>query len=448
MTTVTDAISRAQDEAVAFTQDLVRIDTTNLGDGHSRGEPEAAEYVAERLREVGLTPTVLESRPGHANVVVRIPGADRTRGGLVVHGHLDVVPADPDEWSVDPFCGDIIDGVLWGRGSIDMKGTDGAVLAAVRHLVREGRTPPRDLVVAFFADEEDGGTFGAQWLVSHHPELFDGCDQAVTEGGGFSIDLATGPDRHQRAYVLRSAEKGMCWIRLRATGKPGHGSFPHPDSAVVRLLAALTRIAGHHWPVRHLASVQAMIDGIGSLTGHPLHTLSAEEQEARLREVLGQSYGRVAGARSDSVNITRLNAGYKTNVVPGLAEAVLDCRILPGHEDEVVGTIRELAGDRVEVTIEKQTPALESPLDVPLVHAMRSAVRAEDPDARFLPFCSSSATDNKALSRLGIQGYGFAPMRLPADLSFSSLFHGIDERVPVASLRFGTRVLIHFLDQC
>ncbi|MET9761966.1 M20/M25/M40 family metallo-hydrolase [Streptomyces sp. NPDC006372] len=445
---MTAALDRAQDEAVAFTQDLIRIDTSNFGDGRSRGERHAADYVVARLREVGLSPVIHESEPRRANVVVRLPGADRARGGLVVHGHLDVVPADAGEWSRDPFGGDILDGVLWGRGAVDMKSTDGAILAAVRHLVAERISPPRDLVIAFFADEEDGGTRGAHWLVSHHPELFDGCDQAIGEGGAYNIPLATGDGHQRQAYLLRSAEKGLCWIRLRARGKPGHGSYPHPDSAVVRLAKALVRIGDHRWPVEHLPSMAGLIDGIESITGRSLRDCSAEQQDARLREILGESYLKVTGARRDSVNITRLHAGGKTNVVPGVAEAVLDCRFLPGHETLVVDTIRELAGDRIDVVVEKRAPAIDAPLDVPLVDAMRSAIRAEEPGAQFLPYCSSGATDNKALHRLGIHGYGFAPTRLPAGMSFASLFHGIDERIPVEAIRFGTRALLRFLVHC
>ena len=203
-----------EEDALRITRDLIRIDTSNFGDGTGPTERPAADYVVEQLKDVGLEPVLLESNPGRASVVVRIPGREAGRG-LVVHGHLDVVPANAVDWSADPFGAEERDGMIWGRGAVDMKSMDGMILANVRRIAREGIVPPRELVIAMFADEEQGGTWGAQWLVTHHPELFEGCTEAISEVGGYSITLpVAGSDETKRAYLLQTAEKGFAWVHL------------------------------------------------------------------------------------------------------------------------------------------------------------------------------------------------------------------------------------------
>ena len=438
-------ITLIEDEAVRFTQELIRIDSTNYGDGTGPGERAAADYVMALLEEVGLEPVLIESEPGRANVIVRLEGADRSRPGLVVHGHLDVVPANAADWTVDPFSGEIRDGMIWGRGAVDMKNMDAMILANVRHLVRTGTKPARDLVIAFFADEEAGGTYGAQWLVTHHPELFEGCTQAISEVGGYSITV---PDKDSgepvRAYLLQTAEKGFAWIRLRATGRAGHGSVPNDENAIVRLARAIDRIDAHEWPQELVSSVTVLFDSITAITG-------IERDDEKIEEflpLLGGARQFVAGTLRDSANLTMLNAGYKNNVIPGSAEAAIDCRFLPGHQDLLLDTIRELAGEHVELIVDKLGIALDAPTSSELIDAMRESILVEDPGAHLVPYCLSAGTDNKALRRLDIDGYGFAPLRLPADLDFAPLFHGIDERVPVDAVRFGARVLRHFLATC
>ncbi|MPV37449.1 M20/M25/M40 family metallo-hydrolase [Georgenia subflava] len=440
-----ETISLIEDEAVRITQELIRIDSTNFGDGTGPGERAAADHVMTLLQEVGLSPTLIESEPGRANVIVRLEGADRSRPGLVVHGHLDVVPANAADWSVDPFSGEIRDGMIWGRGAVDMKDMNGMILANVRHMARTGTRPPRDLVIAFFADEEAGGTYGAQWLVTHHPELFEGCDQAISEVGGYSITV---PEKTTgdpvRAYLLQTAEKGFAWIRIRATGRAGHGSVPNDENAIVRLARAIDRIDAHEWPREFVASVTKLFDGVTELTG-------VERDDERIEEFLplmGGARAFVAGTLQDSANLTMLDAGYKNNVIPGSAEAAIDCRFLPGHQDLMLDTIRELAGEHVELIVDKLGIALDAPTESAFVDTMREAILAEDPGAHLLPYCLSAGTDNKALRRLDIDGYGFAPLRLPADLDFAPLFHGVDERVPVDGVKFGARVLKRLLETC
>jgi acetylornithine deacetylase/succinyl-diaminopimelate desuccinylase-like protein len=422
------------------------MDTSNYGDGSGPGERVAAEYVAGLLAEVGLDAEIYESASKRSSVVTRIPGEDSTRPGLLIHGHLDVVPARAADWQVDPFSADERDGCLWGRGAVDMKDMDAIVLATVREMLRSGRRPPRDIVLAFLADEEAGGVMGAHWIVDHQPQLLDGVTEAVSEVGGFSIDLG---DR--RAYLLQTAEKGLAWLRLVAHGRAGHGSQVNQDNAVTRLAAAVARIGAHEWPVEVTATVRAFLDGVSEVTGRQLATFSdtgVDLDVAALRETLGTTSRWVEATTHNTSNPTVLDAGYKHNVIPGTATALVDCRFLPGREDDLMSTIRELAGEGVDVEIVHRDVALEVPLEGSLVDAMVAALHAEDPGAAILPYCLSGGTDNKAFSRLGIRGYGFAPLRLPAGLDFAGMFHGVDERVPLDSLRFGVRTFDRFLRTC
>jgi acetylornithine deacetylase/succinyl-diaminopimelate desuccinylase-like protein len=440
-----DAVSppTPEDEVARLCADLIRIDSTNAGDGSGPGERAAAEYVMGQLAEVGLEAELLESAAGRANVVLRLEGEDSSRPGLAVHGHLDVVPANAADWQVDPFGAEERAGCIWGRGAVDMKDMDAMILAAVRGFARTGTKPARDLTVVFFADEEAGGVYGSHWLVDHHPQWFEGVSEAISEVGGYSVTLPT-PEGERRAYLLQTAEKGIAWLRLTAHGRAGHGSVPNDANAIVRLAEAIARIAAHEWPRQYIASVRALLDGLSGLTGQAF----TDDELEPLLSTLGGAQGFVRGTLRDTANVTMLESGYKHNVIPQTASAAVDCRFLPGHEDDLMATIRELAGEHVEVEVVHRDVALEAPFAGDLVEAMKRSLLREDPGAAILPYCLSGGTDNKALSRLGITGYGFAPLRLPADLDFAPMFHGIDERVPVDSLRFGARVLADFLRTC
>ena len=430
------AVPSAQDEVVDLCRELIRFDTSNFGDNKGPGERKAAEYVAGLLEEVGLATEIVESAPGRASVVTRVEGADPSRPALVVHGHLDVVPAQASDWRVDPFAAEVQDGCVWGRGAVDMKDMDAMILASVRELVRSGRKPPRDLVVAFFADEEAGGTHGARYLVDHRPDLFEGATEAVSEVGGFSVTLG---DR--RAYLLQTAEKGLLWLRLVAHGRAGHGSQVNTDNAVTRLCEAVARIGAHPWPLELTATVKQFLAGVEEITGVPL---PPDDPDA-LVATLGTTAAFVGATVRNTSNPTLLEAGYKHNVIPGTATALVDCRFVPGQEEHLVATVRELAGDGVDVETAHRAIALDTPFEGSLVDAMVAAVQAEDPGSAVLPYCLSGGTDNKSLKDLGITGYGFAPLRLPPELDFAGMFHGVDERVPVESLQFGVRVLKRFL---
>ncbi|MEU5791338.1 M20/M25/M40 family metallo-hydrolase [Micromonospora purpureochromogenes] len=429
------------DEVVELCRDLLRIDTTNTGDNAtSAGERLAAEYVAEKLAEVGVESQIHESAPGRANLVARIPGTDPGRDALLVHGHLDVVPADADEWSVHPFSGEIRDGYLWGRGAIDMKDFDAMVLAVVRHWQRTGVRPPRDIVLAYTADEEAGSDYGAHFLVQRHRELFDGCTEAIGEVGGFSYAI----DDASRLYLIETAEKGLDWLRLHAKGRPGHGSFIHDDNAVTALAEAVARVGRHRFPVTVTPTVRAFLEEVSDVLGVEL---DPDDPEAAIAK-LGPIANIIGATIRSTANPTRLAAGYKDNVIPGRATATIDCRSLPGQSEMLERQLRELVGPDIDIEYIQRQPALETTFDGDLVEAMSAALRAEDPGARPVPYMLSGGTDAKAFSQLGIRCFGFAPLRLPADLNFSALFHGIDERVPVDGLQFGVRVLDRFLRTC
>ncbi|MBA2323079.1 MAG: M20/M25/M40 family metallo-hydrolase [Pseudonocardiales bacterium] len=440
-------MTTAEDEVVGLVADLIRIDTTNTGDPATTiGEREAAEYVAASLSEVGYEIEMVESGAARRdNVFARLTGADRGRGALLVHGHLDVVPADPSEWSVHPFSGSVRDGYLWGRGAVDMKDMVGMTLAVARRFKRDGIVPPRDIVFAFLADEEAGGKYGAQWLVDNRPDLFDGCTEAVGEVGGFSLTLTDVRGEPARLYLIETAEKGMAWMRLRARGRAGHGSFLHTDNAVTTLAEAVARLGNHRFPIVLTDTVRAFLSQVSEVTGMEFPENDLDGALAKLGPL-----SRIIGATvRDTANPTMLTAGYKANVIPSSAEAVVDCRVLPGREEAFEREVDELLGPDVTREWVLHLPALETTFDGDLVAAMTQALADEDPDARTVPYMLSGGTDAKHFEvALGMRCFGFAPLRLPPDLDFASLFHGVDERVPVDSLLFGTRVLDRFLRTC
>jgi acetylornithine deacetylase/succinyl-diaminopimelate desuccinylase-like protein len=429
----------AEDEVVDLCRDLIRIDTSNPGDQSGPGERLAAEYVADKLAEVGLEPKIFESHPLRASVVARIEGEDPSRDALLVHGHLDVVPARQNDWAVPPFSGEIQDGFLWGRGAVDMKDMDAMILAVIRQRLREGRRPPRDVVLAFLADEEAGGSWGARWLVDEHPELFEGCTEAIGEVGGFSVTVPG----DKRLYLIETAEKGMAWLRLTARGTAGHGSMVNHDNAVTALAAAVARLGEHEFPLRLTKTVRAFLERVCAVYGI---AFDPDKPEESIKE-LGSVSRMISATLRNTLNPTVLGAGYKTNVIPQEAVAQVDGRFLPGYEAEFLATVDELLGPDVERDYVHHDIALETEFDGALIEAMTAALTSEDPAGIAVPYCLSGGTDAKSFSRLGMRCFGFSPLLLPPELDFSGMFHGVDERVPVDGLRFGVRVLDRFLDQ-
>lgn len=426
-------------EVVELCRDLIRIDTTNYGDQDGPGERKAAEYVAARLSEAGLEPEVIETSPGRANVMARWGGADPARqDALLLHGHLDVVPAAAEDWRVHPFSGEVEDGYVWGRGAVDMKDFDAMLLASVRARQASGRVPDRPVVLCFTADEEAGGHHGAEVLVRDHADWFEGCTEAVGEVGGFSTTV-----RGRRLYLVEAAERGMAWMRLTARGRAGHGSMINDDNAVTRLAAAVARIGAHEWPVRLTPTMRTLLATLGELAGEE----ATPENAVALMSEFGPATRMLGAVLRNSVNPTQLDAGYKVNVVPSEATAHLDGRFLPGFEEEFFATLDELVGDDVTVDFLSRQRPWEMPYDGRAVDAMTRSLLAEDPDAIIAPYLMSAGTDAKHFGRLGMRTYGFTPLRLPDDLDFTALFHGIDERVPTDALEFGARVMDRFLDE-
>lgn len=403
------------------------------------GERAAAEYVAEKLAEVGLEPQIFESHKGRASTVARIEGEDRSRPALLIHGHTDVVPANAEDWTHHPFSGEIADGCVWGRGAVDMKDMDAMTLAVVRDRLRTGRKPPRDIVLAFLADEEAGGTYGARYLVDHHPHLFEGVTEAISEVGGFSFTV----NEKVRLYLIETAQKGMHWMKLTVDGNAGHGSMIHKDNAITELSEAVGRLGRHEFPVRVTKTLRSFLDQLGDALGTEL---DPENMDATLAK-LGGIAKLIGASLKNTANPTQLGAGYKVNVIPGQATAHVDGRFLPGHEEEFLADLDRILGPRVKREDVHADKALETTFDGALVDAMQSALQAEDPIARAVPYMLSAGTDAKSFDDLGIRGFGFAPLKLPPELDFAGMFHGVDERVPVDGLKFGVRVLDRFIDQ-
>jgi acetylornithine deacetylase/succinyl-diaminopimelate desuccinylase-like protein len=428
-------------EVVEVCRDLIRIDTTNYGDDSGPGERKAAEYVAALLDEVGIESRFYESEPGRTSVVARWGGGSSAtdgQGALLLHGHLDVVPAAAEDWQVDPFSGEIHDGYLWGRGAVDMKDFDAMLLSVVRARTRAGREPERPVVLCFTADEEAGGHKGAEVLVQEHPEEFEGCTEAVGEVGGFSATV-----RGRRIYLIEAAEKGMAWMKLTARGRAGHGSMMNRENAVTALSAAVARIGAHEWPVRLTPTMQVLLASVAELAG----TEATPENAEALVDEFGTATRMLGAVLRNTTNPTMLNGGYKVNVIPTEATAHVDGRFLPGFEDEFFATLAELVGDDIEIQWVSKQPPWEVSYEGELVDAMTRCLLEEDPDAIVAPYLMSGGTDAKHFKKLGMRTYGFAPLRLPADLDFTALFHGVDERVPVDALEFGARVFDRFLDE-
>ncbi|MBV9349981.1 MAG: M20/M25/M40 family metallo-hydrolase [Mycobacterium sp.] len=436
------------DEVVSVVSRLIRFDTTNTGDPETtKGEAECAQWVAGQLEEAGYQPEYLESgAPGRANVFARLPGADRSRGALLIHGHLDVVPALAADWSVHPFSGAIEDGYVWGRGAVDMKNMVGMMIVVARHFRRARIVPPRDLVFAFVADEEHGGRYGSHWLVDNRPDLFDGVTEAIGEVGGFSLTVPHRDGGERRLYLIETAEKGLQWMRLTAQGRAGHGSMVHDHNAVTSVAEAVARLGRHQFPLVFTDTVMQFLVAVAEETGH---TFDADSPDVEgTIDKLGPIARIVKATLRDTANPTMLNAGYKANVVPAMAEAIVDCRVLPGRQEAFEAEVDELIGPEVTREWIRDLPSYETGFDGDLVDAMNAALLAVDPDARTVPYMLSGGTDAKAFARLGIRCFGFIPLRLPPELDFSALFHGVDERVPVDALKFGTQVLAHFLTHC
>jgi acetylornithine deacetylase/succinyl-diaminopimelate desuccinylase-like protein len=448
VTVLPTSLPTSADEVVDLVSTLIRFDTSNTGDpATTKGEADCAQWVGDRLREVGCTTEYVEAgAPGRGNLFVRLAGADPDRGALLIHGHLDVVPAEPADWSVHPFSGVVKDGYVWGRGAVDMKDMVGMMIAVARHFKRNGIVPPRDLVFAFVSDEEHGGTYGAQWLVDNRPDLFEGVTEAIGEVGGFSLTVPRRDGGERRLYLIETAEKGLSWMRLTSRGRAGHGSMLHDDNAVTAVAEAVAKLGRHRFPLVLSDTVQQFLTAVAEETGYSFDP-DSPDLDGTIAKLGG--IARIVGATlRDTANPTMLKAGYKANVIPQTAEAMVDCRVLPGRKEAFEREVDALIGPDVVRSWERDLPSYETTFDGDLVDQMNASLLALDPDARTVPYMLSGGTDAKSFQRLGIRCFGFIPLRLPPELDFAALFHGIDERVPVDALEFGAQVLQHFLELC
>lgn len=426
-------MSALADDTVSLCHELLRIDTTNPG----QAERPAAEYVATKLSDAGLEGTFYESEPGRATYVARIEGDGSETEALVIHGHLDVVPAVAADWSHHPFSGELADGCLWGRGAVDMKDMVAMMTAVARRMAAEKVRPRRDLIFVYFADEEAAGSLGAGYMAEHHPEAFEGATAAIGEVGGYSVTVRPG----LRLYPVQVAEKGLAWMRLRARGRAGHGSAPHSDNPVVKLAEAVARLGRAQAPIHLTAVTEAFLREVCALLDVEYDASDIEATLARL----GPEMRFVKPVLRNTISPTMLEAGQKVNVIPSAAEAMIDGRFLPGHEEGFLAEVDALLGEGITREMVSYGRPVEAPWDHPLVRAMCRVLLEADPEGHPLPYMLGGGTDAKYLSRLGMDCYGFVPLRLPADLNFGAMFHGVDERIPVDALSHGVETLWQLL---
>lgn len=436
-------VSDANPSVLELCSKLISLDSSNYGPGGRASERNVADYLIEVLTTAGYDPTILESAPGRTNVLLRVAGTDTSLPGLLVHGHLDVVPVEPEQWSVNPFGGVVKDGYLWGRGAMDMKDMIASSLSTLLRWKEKGTGPARNITFAFVADEETGGEFGSAWLVENHPEWFEGVAAAISEGGG-SPEVEPALHGGSRCfYPVGVAERGTLHMKLRATGASGHASRGGADNAVTELIDALFRIAHHEWPISLIPASLAFLERTTESLGIGADLSTDEGVEAALARLSPGLRGDVPSRAS--VNPTILRAGYKVNVIPGFAEAEIDVRTIPGTEDVVLAEIDRLLGNRVSREFIANNPGISAPLDSVWFDAIAAAIVSHDEDAIVVPFLLSGGTDAKAFAKLGIDCYGFSPKGRDPEGRTEGGMHGIDERIPVASLEIGAIMLEQFL---
>ncbi len=436
---------QVQEKVVSTLQALIRFDTTNP----PGNETPCVMYIRDRLAAAGIDATLLESAPGRGNLVARLKG-DGSERPLLLLSHVDVVPAEAEQWTHPPFAGEIADDHVWGRGAVDMKGLTAIELELFLLLKRLGLPLKRDVILAATADEEAGGVYGVGWLVKHHFDLID-AEYAINEGGGIGIQLG---DRW--AFLCQTAEKGICWTRLRARGEPGHASTPRGETAVGKLATAVDRLARARLPQHRVATVEAMIHSLSQALPPPmdqaiLGLLDPEMEPLILDQFPDQDMAALLRASlRNTATPTILRAGTKVNVIPSVAEAEVDCRLLPGQTaEDAIAEVRAHVGNEIEIEILRSSAGVESAYDTPLFRTISQVVDEFEPGSITLPFMVTGATDGRFLAQKGVKVYGFWPLKqLPGGPGLLQLAHAHDERVSLENLRFGTHVLWEILRRC
>ena len=435
-------------DVIDLLRHLIRFDTTNFGHGRAQGEAECAAWLVGLLREAGYEPVTLhrDGAEHRANVILRIEGSDAALPAMLVHGHLDVVPASASEWTADPFGAEVRDGYVYGRGAVDMKDMVACMLATLLDWAAEGTRPRRTMVFAFVADEESNSAFGAEWLVTEHPDLFAGCVVAIGEEGGQVHPTVAASGDIVHLYPIAVAERGTLHCRLIARGNAGHGSRPTGRDAVARLVSALTRIETYEWPLRISASVRAQVTAMADALGHDVDIEDPVSFRAFCRTLGRRSAGPLPWTLRSSATVTVLEAGNKVNVIPSTALAEVDVRCPPGAFDETRATMVDLAGGDVEIEFLSEGAPCEAPVDSPWFAAMAAVIAEFDPAAVVVPLCMGGGTDAKAFARLGMLCYGFTPLGVDPDGRLPGGIHATDERNTVAGVEIGRRMLRRFLD--
>ncbi len=406
--------------------------------------------VKEFLERAGVPAemyTIVESMPNRVNLVARLRG-DGSQRPLLLSGHVDVVPVEREHWSRDPFGGEVIDGMVWGRGALDMKGFLAMYLQIFLMLFRQKTPLKRDVILAAIADEEAGFTHGSQFLVEKHPDLID-AEYGLTEAGGMTVHLGK-----TRLYPIQVAEKSVCWLRMRTRGKPGHASVPHTDNAVFHLAQALEKIrrAGH-LPVHVTPTFQAMLSAAGAQISFPGRLATQALQSPGLvslaiNRMKGPGRNFLNALTTNTISATMLEAGSKVNVIPSSAEVALDCRLVPGQTPEdVKREIKAITGDQVELEVVYASNGAAFSTETELYKIMQQATRKMDPEGIVIPMMMPGATDASQYQRAGMSIYGFTPGILPPELPIMTMAHGHDERIPVSYIQSGLPVLWDVITQ-
>ena len=432
--------AKATQEVVTNLSRLIQIDTTNP----PGNELPAVMAVKDILDAAGFPPDtvkILESGPNRANLVARLKG-DGSQRPLLLSGHLDVVMVEREHWTHDPFGGEVIDGMLWGRGALDMKGFLTMYMEVFLELFRRKIPLKRDIILAAIADEENGFTYGSKFLAEQHPALID-AEYGFTEGGAFAYQLGK-----FKLIPIQVAEKGICWLKATARGKPGHGSMPHSENSVLLLAQALEKLRrARHLPVHLTPTFLKMLDAVATQARSPIRQLSGLLRSPLLMGLLldnlkGDAASILRAFVSNTVSPNMLQAGSKLNVIPSVAEAGIDCRLLPGQTPEtVIKELHHVVGDAIEFEAVYATGGAEFSTETPLYKLMERKALQIDPAGIVIPMLMPGATDACQYQKAGIKVYGFTPGVLPPGMQLLQLAHGHDERIPISFIETGLPVL-------
>ncbi|MFL5982155.1 MAG: M20/M25/M40 family metallo-hydrolase [Gaiellaceae bacterium] len=426
---------------VELLQQLIRFDTTNP----PGNERECIEFVRGLVEDAGVEAELYAKDPARPNLVARLRGTGE-RAPLLLQGHVDVVTTAAQSWAQPPFGGELVDGWVWGRGALDMKGGVAMMVSAFLRAARSGQKLPRDVILCVLADEENGGNYGAKFLVEEHAELFDGVQYSLGEFGGFTLEIA---GRH--LYPIQVAEKQICWLKARLPGRGGHGAMPQHGGTMARLAQFLRDIDRKRTPIHITPAARAMIEAIAATLPRPnrdvMRALLRPRLTDRVLPLLGERAPTLEALLRNTVNVTIVRASDKVNVVPGTVEVELDCRALPGFgPNAVIREVQELVGADVELELLLYDPGPPDPrLDE--FDTLGQILRELEPRAIPVPMLQAGVTDARFFAQLGIQNYGFLPLRLPPDFRFTGLIHAADERVPADAIEFGTEAVFRALDR-